>query len=114
MFFSGIAFSILSAEADVLKAREQHPEALLLVHPECISDVTKHADFAGSTTAIMSYVAKSDAKEFIIGTEIEIVRALQKEFPDKKFYEAKEAFVCEDMKKNTLETLLKALQDETN
>jgi quinolinate synthase len=48
----------------------------------------------------------------MIGTEIEIVRALQKEFPQKKFYEAKEAFICEDMKKNTLETLLKALQEE--
>lgn len=89
-------------ENDVLKAREQHPEALLLVHPECISDVTKHADFAGSTTAIMSYVAKSDAKEFIIGTDNSIVSHLSFDFPDKKFYKLSKICVCHDMRLTTL------------
>ena len=72
------------------------------------------ADFVGSTTGILKFCRESEGKEFIIGTEIEIVRALQKELPDKKFYEAKENFICEDMKKNTLSTLLSALKEEKN
>lgn len=89
-------------EKDAVKAKEIHPNALLLVHPECISDVTKHADFAGSTTAIMSYVAKSDAKEFIIGTDNTIVQHLQFQYPDKKFYELSKLCVCHDMRLTTL------------
>lgn len=89
-------------EADVLRAREQHPEALLLVHPECVPDVTKHADFAGSTTAIMSYVAKSNAKEFVIGTDNSIVSHLSFDFPDKKFYKLSKICVCHDMRLTTL------------
>ena len=89
-------------ENDVFHAKKQHPDALLLVHPECISDVTRHADFAGSTTAIMSYVAKSDKKEFIIGTDNSIVQHLQFEYPDKKFYELSKICVCHDMRYTTL------------
>ena len=89
-------------EADVLRERKNHPNALLLVHPECISEVTRHADFAGSTTAIMSYVAKSDAKEFIIGTDNSIVQHLGFEFPDKKFYKLSKVCVCHDMRLTTL------------
>ena len=47
-------------EEEVLQAKKQHPEALLLVHPECIPDVTKHADYAGSTAGIMDFAQKSD------------------------------------------------------
>lgn len=97
---------------DLKRAKELYPNALVAAHPECGEGTSLLADFVGSTTGILDFCRKSDAKEFIIGTEIEIVRALQKEFPQKKFYEAKEAFVCEDMKKNTLETLLNALQEE--
>ena len=99
---------------DLARAKALHPDALVAAHPECGEGTSSLADFVGSTTGILDFCRKSDAKEFIIGTEIEIVRALQKEFPEKKFYEAKEAFVCTDMKKNTLATLLNALQEETN
>ena len=98
-------------ENDVLRAREQHPEALILVHPECISDVTKHADFAGSTTAIMSYVAKSDAKEFVIGTDNSIVSHLSFDFPDKKFYKLSKICVCHDMRLTTLADVYNCLND---
>ncbi len=98
-------------EKDVLRAREQHPEALILVHPECISDVTKHADFAGSTTAIMSYVAKSDAKEFVIGTDNSIVSHLSFDFPDKKFYKLSKICVCHDMRLTTLADVYNCLND---
>ena len=52
---------------DVKAARAAHPKALLLVHPECLPEVSALADYRGSTTGIMDYAKKSDAKEFIIG-----------------------------------------------
>ncbi len=98
---------------DLARAKALHPEALVAAHPECGEGTSEIADFVGSTTGILKFCRESEAKEFIIGTEIEIVRALQKEFPEKKFYEAKEDFICKDMKKNTLETLLSSLQNES-
>ena len=71
---------------DVKKAKALHPDALFLVHPECLSSVSKLADYIGSTTGIMDFARKSDAKEFIIGTENSIVEHLQFECPDKRFY----------------------------
>ena len=73
-------------ESAVIKARELHPNALFLVHPECIEKVTEKADFVGSTSAIMDYAEKSDHNEFIIGTEVSIAEHLQYRCPDKKFY----------------------------
>lgn len=87
---------------DVAAAKAKHPDALLLVHPECRKEVTSLADFAGSTTAIMNYVKKSNAKEFIIGTDNTIVQHLQFECPDKKFYELSKTCVCLDMRLTTL------------
>lgn len=87
---------------DVEKAREQHPDALLLVHPECHPTVTALADYAGSTTGILNYAKKSDKNEFIIGTENSIVEHLQYECPDKKFYVLSKDCVCHNMKLTTL------------
>lgn len=89
-------------EKDVELAKKRHPNALLLVHPECLSEVTRHADYAGSTTGIMSYVAKSEAKEFIIGTDNSITQHLQFEHPDKMFYKLSKECVCHDMRLTTL------------
>ena len=75
-----------SVTVDDLKyAKKLHPEALVLVHPECIPDVTAMADYAGSTSGIMDFAKNSDCREFIIGTEISIVEHLMFECPDKKF-----------------------------
>ena len=87
---------------DVEKAKAAHPEALLLVHPECLKEVTELADYAGSTTGIMDYAAKSDAKEFIIGTENSIVSHLQLAHPEKRFYALSKDCVCHNMKMTTL------------
>ncbi len=91
---------ITAAEAKAAKA--VHPDALLLVHPECRPEVTALADYAGSTTGIMSYAEQSDAKEFIIGTENSIVQHLQMKCPDKRFYPLSKDCVCHNMKLTTL------------
>ena len=91
---------ITAAEAKAAKAA--HPEALLLVHPECRPEVTALADYAGSTTGIMDYAEKSGAKEFIIGTENSIVQHLQMRCPEKRFYALSKDCVCHNMKLTTL------------
>lgn len=87
---------------DVEKARALYPNALLLVHPECQPAVSSMADYIGSTTGIMDYAKKSDAKEFIIGTENSIVQHLQYACPDKRFYPLSKDCVCHNMKLTTL------------
>lgn len=89
-------------EKDVKKARALHPEALLLVHPECLPEVSEAADYVGSTTGIMDFARKSEAKEFIIGTENSIVQHLQFACPDKQFYALSKDCVCHNMKLTTL------------
>ena len=87
---------------EAVAAKEKHPEALLLVHPECKPEVSNLADFVGSTTAIVDFAKKSDKKEFIIGTENSIVEYLQYECPDKLFYPLSRGLICRDMKLTTL------------
>lgn len=98
-------------ESEVLKARALHPDALFLVHPECIEKVTEKADFVGSTSAIMDFAEKSDHKEFIIGTEISIAEHLQYRCPDKKFYPLSINLVCNNMKCTTLMDVYNAVND---
>ena len=93
-----------------MKARTEHPDALLLVHPECKREVTEAADFVGSTTAIMKYAAESDKKEFIIGTENSIAEYLQYEHPEKRFYTLSRRLVCEDMKLTALPDVYNCLK----
>ena len=94
----------------VEKAKAAHPEAKFLVHPECVPAVVSQADYAGSTTGIMDYAAKSDAKEFIIGTENSIVQHLQLAHPDKMFYPLSKYCVCHDMKLTTLTDVLNVIK----
>jgi quinolinate synthase len=97
---------------DVEEARNAYPDALLLVHPECIPDVTTLADFTGSTSAIMEFAEKSEHKEFIIGTELSIVENLQYKCPDKRFYPLKKELICPDMKLTTLADVLNCLKGD--
>lgn len=90
------------SEEEVLRAKNEHPNALFLVHPECQPEVVKHADYVGSTSGIMSFAEKSQAKEFIIGTEISIAELLQYECPDKNFYPLSKDLICSNMKATTL------------
>lgn len=87
---------------DVEKAKKKHPNAKLLVHPECLPKVTSLADYVGSTTGIIKYVKDSSDKEFIIGTENSIVENLQFDCPDKKVYPLSKDCVCHNMKLTTL------------
>ena len=98
---------------DVLLAKEKHPEAILLVHPECRKEIVDLADFVGSTKQIIDYAATSDAKEFIIGTEMGIMHKLKMESPDKKFYLMSPGLICPNMKKTTLDSILHSLQTMT-
>lgn len=87
---------------EVLAAKAEHPGALFLVHPECQPAVVELADYVGSTTGIMDFAKKSDAKEFIIGTETSIAEHLQYDCPEKKFYSVTKDIVCHNMKLTTL------------
>ena len=97
---------------EVMAARQKHPEAELLVHPECPAQIVELADYVGSTTGIMDYAKKSDKNEFIIGTENSIVQHLQFECPDKKFYPLSKHLVCSDMKLTTLADVLACCKGE--
>ena len=98
----GCPTHVRMSKRDVEKARKAHPDALLLVHPECLPEVSELADYRGSTTGIMDDAKKSDAKEFIIGTENSIVQHLQFACPDKQFYPLSRDCVCHNMKLTTL------------
>lgn len=87
---------------EVQKAKALHPQAQLLVHPECRPEVAGAADYIGSTTGIMDYAQQSDCQDFIIGTENSIVQHLQFLCPDKRFYPLSKDCVCHNMKLTTL------------
>ncbi len=100
----------LVSERHVREAKEKHPEALLLVHPECRPEVVRAADYVGSTTGIMKFAKESDAKEFIIGTETSILEHLQFDCPDKKFHYLTRDLMCPNMKMTTLADVLHCVQ----
>lgn len=106
----GCPTHVRMSKRDVEKARKAHPDALLLVHPECLPEVSELADYRGSTTGIMDYAKKSDAKEFIIGTENSIVQHLQFACPDKQFYPLSRDCVCHNMKLTTLGDVYKCVK----
>lgn len=96
--------------SEVKRAKEEHPDALFLAHPECTTAVTDLADYVGSTSGIMDFAKKSDAKEFIIGTENSIAEHLQYDCPDKKFYALTKNLVCRNMKLTTLPDVYNTLR----
>ncbi|MGN0824679.1 MAG: quinolinate synthase NadA [Candidatus Coproplasma sp.] len=99
-------------EEEIIQAKAAHPNALFLVHPECRPSVVKYADYVGSTSGIMDYAIKSNAKEFIIGTENSILQHLQLKCPDKKFYPLSKDLVCHNMKATTLADVYNCLKGE--
>lgn len=104
-----------SVTLDEIKAtKDKHPDALVLVHPECLPEVTELADYAGSTSGILDFAKKSDNKKFIIGTEISITEQLQYACPDKEFYNLSKKIMCPDMKITTLMDVYNTLQNIDN
>jgi quinolinate synthase len=94
---------------DILLEKEGHPDAEILVHPECRQDVIALADQVLSTTGMLKYAGQSTSKEFIIGTEVGLLHRLNRENPDKTFIPATRYAVCPNMKMNTLGSIIRAL-----
>ncbi len=91
--------------------KKVHPEAKVVVHPECTPEVIALADEVFSTSGMCKYAKESNAKEIIVGTEIGLLHRLSKENPNKKFYPASEMAICHSMKLNSLEKILWSLED---
>lgn len=96
---------------DVIKTKREHPGAVVVAHPECISDVIALADAVQSTSGMIRYVKASSAREFIICTERGLLHPLKKQNPDKVFYNPSPLNICPNMKKITLEKVLWSLED---
>jgi quinolinate synthase len=103
----------------ILKLKEQHPEAKIVVHPECKAFIAEVADYVGSTAGILEYCGKSNATKFIVVTEAGILAQMQKQYPDKEFIPAPPidstcgCNECHYMKMVTLENILACLENES-
>ncbi|MBF0499672.1 MAG: quinolinate synthase NadA [Candidatus Riflebacteria bacterium] len=95
---------------ELARARKLLPDAKVVVHPECPKEIRDQADHVCSTSGMVKYVEKSDAKEFIIGTEMGLIEMLKKKFPDRKFYAVPPGGTCLTMKKNRLDLVLESLK----
>jgi quinolinate synthase len=96
---------------DIQRARKEHPKALIMAHPECRLDVLEMADHVTSTSGMLRFAKASSEKEFIVGTEIGLMYRLRKENPDKVFYPLRKDMICPEMKKTTLNSVLRALKE---
>lgn len=94
------------------QAHSLHPNAKIVVHPECPADIIAQADWVTSTSGMIKYAQETEADEFIIATEMGMVNRLQLEVPGKKFYAV--GGICVQMKKNSLELVLNELENEKN
>lgn len=99
---------------DIERARNEHPGAVIVVHPECKEEVQLKADFVLSTGGMSRLPAEVDAHEFVIGTETGMIFRLEQMYPQKKFYPLNERATCPNMKKNTLEKLIAQMRNPEN
>ena len=95
----------------VLALKEEHPQAVVVVHPECTPDVIDLADEVLSTGQMIRWARQADANEVIVGTEIGLIHRLQQENPGKRFIPISKLTTCPNMKRITLEKVLWALED---
>ncbi|OGX18283.1 MAG: quinolinate synthase [Omnitrophica WOR_2 bacterium RBG_13_44_8b] len=96
---------------DIKKEKKFHPQAKVIVHPECLPQVVALADAALSTSQMVKFARETEAKEVIVGTEVGLIYRLKKDNPTKEFYPASERAVCPNMKRTTQEKILWALED---
>ena len=99
---------------DIKAARSVHPDAKILVHPECKPEVSILGDYIGSTSGIIDYVKNSSDKKFVIVTEKGVYDRLKRDYPEKEFILIKSNMLCESMKLTTLEEILYSLEHEVN
>src|SRR6187200_2337473 len=102
----------------ITRLKVRHPNAKVIAHPECEDPVLRIADFIGSTTGLLKYTQKDDAKEFIVVTETGILHQMMKSSPEKIFIPAppNNSCACNDcphMKLNSLEKLYLCMEYET-
>lgn len=95
--------------AEVKRAKDSHPDALLIVHPECDPDVIALADEVASTSGMIRIAENSDKKKFLIGTEEGLIHRMRTEIPDKEFYSAGTPKICHNMKKIRIEDVYSSL-----
>ena len=95
---------------DILRLKAEHPQAKVVVHPECRPEVTALADAVLSTGGMIRFAHETEAEEIIIGTEVGIIHRLRKENPGKRFIPASEQAICPRMKLITLDTVLWSLE----
>lgn len=95
---------------ELQKAKEAHPEALILAHPECTEEILELADFIGSTSQIIDYATASTHSTFLICTEMGIFYELMQKNPDKKFYSVGHRQFCPNMKRIKPEGVIQALE----
>jgi quinolinate synthase len=103
---------LLFQPEDVRILKMEHPEAAVMVHPECTFEMQKTADFVGSTSQMCKFAKECNAKTSIVGTEEGLLHRLRKDNPEKQFILAYEGAICPNMKLNTLERLYVALKEE--
>jgi len=106
------------SERKLVALKERHPDADVVAHPECEEALLRHANFVGSTSALLNYALRSDKSEFIVATEAGILHQMQKHAPHKTFIPAPPQAncacnECPHMKRNTLEKLYLCLRDLT-
>ncbi|MDD3278309.1 MAG: quinolinate synthase NadA [Lachnospiraceae bacterium] len=100
--------------SQVALAKDLHPEALFLAHPECPSEVLALADYVGSTSGIIDYATNTAAEEYLIGTVVGVFHELKKRNPHKKFFCVNSGQICVNMEKVTLEKVKSVLETECN
>ncbi|MFH1037393.1 MAG: quinolinate synthase NadA [PVC group bacterium] len=96
---------------DIEKQKALHPRAVIMVHPECTPEVIDRADEVLSTSGMERFVRASDADEFIVGTEVDMITRLHGDNPNRRFFPASDLVVCPNMKKITLEKVLWSLEE---
>ncbi len=97
---------------DILRTKQEHPEAVVLAHPECLPEVQEIAGSLESTSGMIRYASGSSAGEFIIATEMGLIHRLKKENPDKDFYSPTKRAICPNMKMTTLAKAVQTLREE--
>jgi len=103
---------VLFQPEDVLLLKMKYQDAVVMVHPECSSEMRKIADFVGSTSKMVKFAKNTNAKTIIVGTEKGLLYRLQKENPDKVFIMAYNDAVCPNMKLLTLDNIYSSLKNE--
>jgi len=103
---------LLFQPEDITVLKKQYPDAEVIIHPECSSDMRKVANFVGSTSKMCNYVKQSKAKTFIVGTEEGLLHRLRRDNPNKNFIIAYEGAICPNMKLTTIDRLYTSLKEE--